>query len=376
MIQSIRLTSSFAAACAAAALLLCGPSGCKRAPKDNQDNKGSAGSGAAVTAGSAGSAGSAATPQPAKPGSNTKIGLVFDVGGKNDKSFNEAAWRGLQRAEAELGVVGQYIEPTEGADRESALRQRAAKGDDLVIGVGFIFSDDITNLAKQFPKVKFACIDYSLPQGVEKVPDNLVGLRFREHEGSFLVGAVAGRVTKTKKLGFVGGMKIPLIRKFEAGYEAGVKHVCPDCKVFSGYAGTEPKAFADPTKGKELALAQYGRGADIVYHASGKTGDGVFNAAKEQNKLAIGVDSDQFHVAPCCVLTSMIKNVDVAVFETIKKVVENQFKSGELEFGLSDGGVGFVYDDNNKAKIPQAVADEMKTISKQIIDGTIKVPMK
>jgi basic membrane protein A len=376
MNQSIRLTPWFAAASTLAALLLCGPAGCKRAPKENKDQPGS-GSAPATGSGSAGvTTGSAGSAQPAKPGANVKIGLVFDVGGLGDKSFNDSAHRGLVKAANELGVQTQYIEPGADANREAALRQRAAKGDDLVIGVGFIFSDDITNLAKQFPKTKFACIDYSLPQGVDKIPDNLVGLRFREHEGSFLVGAVAGRITKTKKVGFVGGMQIPLIRKFEAGYEAGLKHVCPDCQLFSAYAGTTPKAFADPTKGKELALAQYGRGADIVYHASGKTGDGVFNAATEQKKLAIGVDSDQFHVAPCCVLTSMIKNVDVAVFETIKKVVENKFQPGEYEFGLADGGVGFVYDDNNKDKIPQAVADEMKTITKGIIDGTIKVPTK
>jgi basic membrane protein A and related proteins len=245
-----------------------------------------------------------------------------------------------------------------------------------VIGVGFIFSDDITKLAKDFPNTKFACIDYNLPQGVAAPPPNLVGLRFREHEGSFLVGAIAGRVTKTKKLGFIGGMKIPLIRRFEAGFAAGVKHVCPDCTVLSAYAGTEPKAFADPTKGKELALAQYSRGVDIIYHASGKTGDGVFDAAKEQKKFAIGVDSDQFHAAPCCVLTSMIKKVDVAVFETAKKVVENKFESGVYEFGLADNGVGFVYDDNNKGFIPQAVIDEVNQISKQIIDGAIKVPQE
>ena len=312
--------------------------------------------------------------EPAKSGNTTKVGLVFDVGGLGDKSFNDGANRGLIRAKNELGVQTQYIEPGDGSDRESALRQRAAAGDNLVIGVGFIFSDDITKLATQFPDTKFGCIDYTLPQGVDKTPPNLVGLRFREHEGSFLVGAIAGRVTKTKKLGFVGGMKIPLIRKFEAGYEAGVKHVCPDCTVLSAYAGTEPKAFADPTKGKELALAQYARGVDIIYHASGKTGDGVFDAAKEQKKFAIGVDSDQFHVAPCCVLTSMIKKVDVAVFDTIKKVQSGKFEGGVHEFGLAEEGVGFVYDDNNKAFIPQAVADEVNGLAKQIVAGTIKVP--
>jgi basic membrane protein A len=340
-------------------------SGCKREPKPAEKTPTPP---AGTTPPATGSS------EPAKSGNTTKVGLVFDVGGLGDKSFNDGANRGLIRAKNELGVQTQYIEPGDGSDRESALRQRAAAGDNLVIGVGFIFSDDITKLATQFPDTKFGCIDYTLPQGVDKTPPNLVGLRFREHEGSFLVGAIAGRVTKTKKLGFVGGMKIPLIRKFEAGYEAGVKHVCPDCTVLSAYAGTEPKAFADPTKGKELALAQYARGVDIIYHASGKTGDGVFDAAKEQKKFAIGVDSDQFHVAPCCVLTSMIKKVDVAVFDTIKKVQSGKFEGGVHEFGLAEEGVGFVYDDNNKAFIPQAVADEVNGLAKQIVAGTIKVP--
>jgi basic membrane protein A len=349
--------------------LLAAFTSCKRVSKDEPEP-------AKKEAPTEGLTGAPVTPpaDPAKPGSAIKVGLVFDVGGLGDKSFNDAANRGLVRAKDELGVQVQYIEPGDGSDRESALRQRAAAGDQLVIGVGFIFSNDITKLAKEFPNTKFACIDYNLPAGLDKTPANLVGLRFREHEGSFLVGAIAGRVTKTKKVGFIGGMKIPLIRKFEAGFGAGVKHICPDCTVLSAYAGTEPKAFADPTKGKELALAQYGRGVDIVFHASGKTGDGMFDAAKEQKKLAIGVDSDQFHAAPCCVLTSMIKKVDVAVFDTAKKVVENRFESGVYEFGLGDNGVGFVYDDNNKAMIPQAVVDEVNQLSKQIVDGAIKVP--
>ena len=363
-------SSFFLRAAVLASALLASTSGCKRQPKENADKTPKETPATPPTTAPAGESGTGA----AKSGSNTKVGLVFDVGGLGDKSFNDAANRGMLRAKAELGVQTQYIEPGDGSDRESALRQRAAAGDSVVIGVGFIFSDDVTKLAAQFPDTKFACIDYSLPQGVDKTPPNLVGLRFREHEGSFLVGAIAGRVTKTKKLGFVGGMKIPLIRKFEAGFEAGVKQVCPDCTVLSAYAGTEPKAFADPTKGKELALAQYSRGVDIVYHASGKTGDGVFDAAKEQKKFAIGVDSDQFHVAPCCVLTSMIKKVDVAVFDTIKKVAENKFTGGVYEFGLAEDGVGFVYDDNNKAFIPQAVVDEVNGLAKQIIAGTIKVP--
>jgi basic membrane protein A and related proteins len=374
MIRPRLFTTSFLvrAAVLASVLAAGGAAGCKRQPKENADP-------AAKQPPPSPPPPAATAPAPAggsakTTASSTKVGVVFDVGGLGDKSFNDAANRGMLKAKAELGVQTQYIEPGDGSDRESAIRQRAAAGDNIVIGVGFIFSDDITKLASQFPDAKFACIDYTLPQGVEKTPPNLAGLRFREHEGSFLVGAIAGRVTKTKKLGFVGGMKIPLIRKFEAGYEAGVKHVCPDCVVLSAYAGTEPKAFADPTKGKELALAQYARGVDIVYHASGKTGDGVFDAAKEQKKFAIGVDSDQFHVAPCCVLTSMIKKVDVAVFDAIKQVVDNKFESGVHEFGLAENGVGFVYDENNKAFIPQAVVDEVNGLAKQIIAGTIKVP--
>jgi basic membrane protein A and related proteins len=363
------MSSTVCAVMLASAFLVGGPA-CKREPKPEQKTETTppAATPPATTPPATGSS------EPAKTAGTTKVGLVFDVGGLGDKSFNDAAHRGLVRAKTELGVQTQYIEPGDGSDRESALRQRAAAGDQLVIGVGFVFSDDITKLAAQFPDTKFACIDYTLPQGVEKTPPNLVGLRFREHEGSFLVGAIAGRVTKTKKLGFVGGMKIPLIRKFEAGFEAGVKQVCKDCTILSAYAGTEPKAFADPTKGKELALAQYARGVDIIYHASGKTGDGVFDAAKEHKKLAIGVDSDQFHVAPCCVLTSMLKKVDVAVFDAIKKVAGGKFESGVHEFGLAEEGVGFVYDDNNKAMIPQAVADEVNALAKQIVAGTIKVP--
>lgn len=310
----------------------------------------------------------------AAPASDIRIGLVFDVGGLGDKSFNDAAHRGLKKAEEELGVKVRYIEPGDGSDRESALRQLASEGYNLIFGVGFIFSDDLVKLAQQYPDLKFAGIDFSMPQGLEKTPDNLVGLRFREHEGSFLVGAIAGLLTKSKKVGFVGGMEIPLIRKFEAGYKAGVKHVCADCEVLSAYAGTEPKAFNDPVKGQELAIVQYDRGVDIIYHASGKTGDGVFNAAKQRNKMVIGVDSDQFHVAPCCTLTSMLKKVDVAVFDTIRKVKDGQFQGGVFEFGLSDNGVGFVFDENNKDRVTQDVADKVNALAKEIIEGKLQVP--
>lgn len=311
---------------------------------------------------------------PEKKDEKPRIGLVFDIGGLGDQSFNDSAHRGLKRAEEELGVAIEYFEPSGGSDRETGMRQYAAGKYDLVIGVGFMFSDDITKLAKQFPDVKFACVDYNLPAGETAPPANLVGLRFREHEGSYLVGAIAGLTSKSKKVGFVGGMKTPLIRKFEAGYEAGVKQVCADCEILSGYAGVEPTAFNDPTKGKELALTQYSRGADIIYHASGNTGTGVFNAAQQESKMAIGVDSDQYHVAPCCVLTSMLKRVDVAVFEAIKSIKEGKFEGGVREFGLGEDGVGYVYDDNNKSRIPDDVKTKVDELRQKIVSGEIKVP--
>lgn len=301
------------------------------------------------------------------------VGLVFDVGGLGDKSFNDAAHRGLVKAEKELGIGFRYVEPGDGSDRESALRQLASQGAELVIGVGFIFSDDIRKLAKEFPNTKFACIDYSAAPG-ETLPPNLAGLRFREHEGSFLVGAIAGLKTETSAVGFVGGMDIPLIHKFEAGYRAGVKQVCPNCEVLSTYAGTEPKAFSDPIAGKELSLAQFAKGADVIFHASGKTGTGVFNAAKSEGKWAIGVDSDQFHEMPCCVLTSMIKKVDVAVFNTVNDVVEKRFKGGVQEFGLEAGGVDYVIDDNNRDRLPPEMIKKIDALRADVVSGRIKVP--
>jgi len=308
-------------------------------------------------------------------GGEVRVGLVFDVGGLGDRSFNDAAHAGLLRARDELGVAVRMVEPGDGSDRASALRQLAADGNDLVIGVGFIFTDDLKKLAPAFPKTRFAGIDYSAAPG-EPTPDNVAGLRFREHEGAFLVGAIAGLVSRSKVVGFVGGMQIPLIRKFEAGYVAGVAHVCAECRVLSAYAGTEPKAFADPVMGKELAAAQYDRGADVVFHASGKTGAGVFQAARERNKYAIGVDSNQFHEAPCCVLTSMVKKVDVAVFDVIASVVKGRFEPGVRELGLGEGGVGFVLDDDNRAMIPDEVVARVRAIAAEIVAGRLEVPAR
>lgn len=301
------------------------------------------------------------------------VGLVFDVGGLGDKSFNDAAYRGLLRVAAELGAEIHYIEPANPADKEAGLRQFAAQGFDLVIGTGYVFSDDVRKLAAEYPDINFACIDYAPAPDIPD-PPNLAGLRFREHEGSFLVGAIAGLETDSNIVGFVGGMDIPLIRKFQAGYEAGVAAVCPDCRILAAYAGTQAEAFNDPVMGKELALTQYGRGADIIYHAAGKTGKGVFNAARERGRRAIGVDSDQFEDAPCCVITSMIKKVDVAVFDAAGKVVRGEFAGGLYELGLAEDGVGYVYDDNNRDMLSAETIERVEALRAAIIAGDIEVP--
>jgi basic membrane protein A and related proteins len=280
----------------------------------------------------------------------------------------------LMSAQEELGATVRYIEPGDGSDRESALRELASQGYHLVFGVGFIFTDDMRKLAQEFPKTHFACIDYSVVPGQSPPAANLAGIRFREQEGSFLVGSIAGLMSKTKAVGFVGGMDIPLIHKFEAGYSAGVRYVCPECQVLIAYAGSEPKAFSDPVTGKELALTQYGHGADIIYHASGKTGVGVFTAAQALGKWAIGVDSDQFHEAPCCILTSMIKRVDRAVVEMVREQKNGRFQGGVREFGLAEGQVGFVLDGNNRDRLPQDVVEQVRAIEQKIISGQVQVP--
>jgi len=316
----------------------------------------------------------------AVPASRTAVdvGIVFDVGGRGDKSFNDGAYLGGERAQRDLGAQVRFIEPGDGSDRESGLRLLAAEGMDLVIGVGFIFSDDLTQLAKEYPNTKFAGIDYSI--GVDSLgrpispPPNLAALKFREEEGSFLVGALAALISKTGKVGFVGGMNFPLIHKFDAGFRAGVKHVCPRCSVVSQYAGVTPEAFRNPGRGKELALSQYQQGVDVIYHAAGSTGLGVFEAARQTGKLAIGVDADQYQEAPGHILTSMVKGVDVAVFEATRWVKDGTFKGGVYQLGLKEGGVGYVFDEHNQALIPAAVRARVERLREEIVAGRIKVP--
>lgn len=307
-----------------------------------------------------------------------RIGIVLDVGGLGDKSFNDGAWRGADSAIKLFGTNVSLIEPGEGADREAGLRLLAAEKMDLVLGVGFAFSDDLTRLAREYPNTSFAGIDFALATdskgNVIPPPPNLAALRFREEEGSFLVGAIAALAGGSKKIGFVGGMEIPLIYKFEAGFRAGVKAVCPDCTVIAQYAGVTPEAFKNPTKGRELALSQYQQGVNVIYHVSGGTGQGVFEAARITGKLAIGVDADQWAEAPGHVLTSMVKHVDNATFNAIVQVQNHTFKGGIYSLGLKEDGVGYVYDEHNKSMIPDSVHARVEQLRQDIIAGRIKVP--
>ncbi|MFI5312216.1 MAG: BMP family protein [Gemmatimonadales bacterium] len=307
------------------------------------------------------------------------VGIVFDLGGRGDKSFNDGAYIGAERATRELGARVRFVEPGEGSDREAGLRLLAAEGMNLVIGVGFIFTDDLSELAKEYPGIAFAGVDFAIGFDANgqpiPPPRNLAALKFREEQGSFLVGALAALLSSdTKKVGFVGGMDSPLIHKFEAGYRAGVKQVCPECTVLVQYAGVTPAAFRNPGRGKELALSLYQQGVSIIYHASGSTGLGVFEAARTMNKFGIGVDADQYAEAPGRVLTSMVKRVDNAVYDAIKRVKDRSFAGGIYQFGLAEDGVGYIYDDHNKALIPDAVRARLEALKADIIAGRIVVP--
>ena len=303
-----------------------------------------------------------------------RIGLVFDVGGRGDKSFNDAAYLGVSRAEQELGIEASYLEPSSTEDREAALRLFAARGLDLVIGVGFIFSSDIDEVARAYPNVRFAGVDYFA--GPKGIPPNVAALAFREEEGSFLVGAVAGLMSKSGHVGFVGGMTGPLIRKFEVGFIAGVEAACPKCVVHSAYAGTTPDAFRDPAKGKALANAQIAAGSDVIYHASGATGHGVFEAAADAKSLAIGVDADQYDEMPGTVVTSMVKRGDVAVFDTIRAVLDGTFAGGMRVFGLADEGVDYVHEGPHAAGIPDEVKKTVEALRADVVAGRVSVPSR
>jgi len=316
-----------------------------------------------------------------------KVGLVFDIGGKGDKSFNDSASRGLAWAAADFGIKRIELEPGVDADREVNLRNLAMIGYDVIIGVGFLFTDAISTVADEFPDTEFAIVDGFIPD-----KPNVMSLLFPEPHGSFLVGMIAAMKAQEDGMdtvGFVGGMNIPLINGFEAGYIAGVQYVFPECKILSAYAGDTPIAFADPVKGKELALSQYDNGAWVVYHASGLTGAGVFEAAKERKRFVIGVDSNQNYMGyieetgESFGLTSMLKQVDVSVYLAIKAAVEGTFKSGIEVFGLDRtvtvgdttySGVGYAMDKYNETLVSADMIAKVEEAKAKIIAGEIVVP--
>ncbi|WP_413291735.1 BMP family lipoprotein [Bdellovibrio sp. HCB185ZH] len=299
---------------------------------------------------------------------NIKVGLVLDKGGKDDKSFNSAAYAGATKAEKDLQIELKYVEATDTNAIENLHRNFARKNYDLVIGVGFAQTDAVKKVAAQFPKVKFAIVDG------EVTAANVRSLMFEEHEGSFLVGALAAMASKTHSVGFVGGMDIPLIRRFAMGYDAGAKYVDPKIKISENYVGVTGEAWNNPAKSKELALAQYGKGVDVIFVAAGASNSGVFDAAEEKKKFAIGVDSNQNWMKPGTILTSMLKAVDVAVYETIKETKDGKFKAEVARFGLKNNGVDYTLDKYNEKLITPEMKKKVDEIKKKIIAGQIQVP--
>ena len=288
--------------------------------------------------------------------------VVFDMGGKFDKSFNEAAYKGMERWKKETGKKYFEFEISNESQREQAIRRMAEKGANPIIGIGFGQASSIEKVAKEFPKLSFALIDM-----VVEVP-NVQSVVFMEQEGSFLVGAMAAMASKTGKVGFVGGMDIPLIRKFECGYKQGAMYVNPKATVIANMTGTTGSAWNDPGRGGELAKAQFAQGVDVVFAAAGGTGTGVYQAAKDSGKLAIGVDSNQNHLQPGTMLTSMLKRIDVAVYN-----VAMAHKPGISVLGLKEGGVDYAMDANNAKLVSADMQKKVEAIKASIISGKIKV---
>jgi len=311
------------------------------------------------------------------------VAVALSVGGLGDKSYNDSTHEGLMRAQRELPVKVFEGQPTMLAEDERYLRTYAARGFDLVIGVGFLMKSSLVTVARDYPKTRFALIDAGVDPKTENVHKNIATLLFKEHEGSFLAGAAAALASRTQTIGFVGGMEIPLIHKFQLGYEEGARHVAPGIKVLCQYAGSGPEAFTDPVKGKQLAEGMISRGADVVFHASGTTGNGVIEAARLHGKLAIGVDSNQDSQAPGFVLTSMVKRVDVAIYTIIKEMVEGRFVGEPHFFGISEKAVfttDFACMKNPKLTgdrmSPERLAKIVSTVDRlagEIVAGKIKV---
>jgi basic membrane protein A len=288
--------------------------------------------------------------------------VIFDMGGKFDKSFNQAGYNGAEKWKKETGKSYLEFEIANPAQREQAQRRMAERGADPIVGIGFSQGSAAEKVAKDFPKQKFVVID-----AVVNLP-NVQSIVFKEQEGSFLVGMMAAMASKTGKVGFVGGMDIPLIRKFSCGYEQGAKYANPSVLVSINMTGTTPQAWNDPARGAELARAQFASGVDVVFAAAGGTGLGVYQAAKDAGRLAIGVDSNQNHLQPGTMLTSMVKRVDVAVYQAFKGVTP-----GVTSLGLKEGGVDVAIDENNARLVTPEMKKRVDAARADIISGKIKV---
>ncbi|MEM7507201.1 MAG: BMP family ABC transporter substrate-binding protein [Pseudomonadota bacterium] len=296
-----------------------------------------------------------------------KPAVIFDMGGKFDKSFNEGVWNGVQRFTNETGIEVMEFEVTNEAQREQAMRRMVSRGATVVLGVGFAQADAIDAVAGDHPDVQFSIIDVSW---LDK--PNLRQYAFKEHEGSYLVGVAAAKASSSGKVGFVGGMDISLIRKFACGYVQGAK-AAGATDVIQNMTGTTPAAWNDPNKGAELAQAQMDRGADVIYHAAGGTGLGVIRAAADGGKLAIGVDSNQNGLAPGSVLTSMIKRVDVAAYATFKDAMDGSFTPGVQVLGLAENGVDWAVDENNQPLLTDEITAAVEQAKSDILSGAVTV---
>lgn len=324
--------------------------------------------------------------------SKMRVGIVFDIGGKDDRSFNAAAWAGVKCAETgklpdgktdcgkpPMNIILRDIEPGNPVSIEPAMRAFAERGYDLIVGVGFAQGPIMEKVARDYPNIQFAIIDGVIMDDDGKTPrKNVASLVFKEHEGSYLVGLIAGRTSKTGIVGFIGGMDIGLIHRFQGGFEQGAKDANPNIQVIQNYVGVTDAAWNNPGKGKEIALAQISKGADVIFTAAGNSGLGAFDAVEQAGKVngratrfVIGVDSNQNMVKPGFVLTSMVKRVDNAVYDIVKDVVNKQFKGGFHVFGLDTDGVGYVVDQFNQdllspETIKAAEEAKQKIIGKQI----------
>jgi basic membrane protein A and related proteins len=297
-----------------------------------------------------------------------KVGLVLDRGGKDDKSFNSSAYEGANRAKDKLGVFLKFVEATDDNAFEPLLRAFAQRNFDLVIGIGFAQKEAIAKVAAQFPKTHFAIVDAQVDS------PNVRSLLFEEHEGAYLVGAISALTSRTGKIGFVGGMDIPLIRRFSLAYEAGAKKVNPQVTVIANYVGITSEAWNNPPKGKELAVSQYDQGVDVIFAAAGASGLGVLDAAEEKKKFAIGCDSNQDWTKPGWILTSMLKRVDEAVYATIADAKDGKFTGGVKHFGLANKGVDYSTDEYNAKILSEPVRLRAEALKADIIAGRIIVP--